>query len=793
MIQVNFLTKSRQASHLLTRHLLKEIFPPCLITFAVLTILVFCQQLSRNSELFFSPLISWKAFLQILTSLLPPIFTFTLPVAIAVGEVLALSRLATDHEWVALEAGGLKRINRFGPFIFVGVLGFVLLLTLNWSFTPQAIARVKEIRNVLLTGNMGALIRPEAFIAEIPGLLLKVKAIDPRTKIWDGVLLFRKDETSSNFQLLAAKSGSLIPINNNFDSFEIKLSNGIFIDNLLSVKDHITSVFDENTIKIDKTKRPTQEQLSDISSPVQLMTMSDLFSRVQHSQAGNVLVRNEATFEIFKRFSNAFASIFASLCAIVLTSLLHGRSAKRLVLIFISFLLLAAYYVALIFGQQVILKGKVTENQGMLLAISIPFLFLAILHWIATNKLFTIQLNFSQCIISRKKSNKKSTYNIFNFDNTGIPSFNIGHYLIISEFVKLLILSLIILTSTILLFTLLDIAPSIARNNIEARFAVGYLLRLSPQIIYYVAPFGILVAVVAAATSLTRTGQLTLLLYYSASPLRLALPLIIGTFLVFLSILFLSDTILPISNREQDNRYRKIKGKTMEEATVTFGRQWISRESTNTIYGFQFLDENNKQKLSVLTIKLTNPIYFLNEVIYIDSVGEVQSSSDTSLAFRYKIGMDGLAEFTLLQQNDLPSDLQNREILSERTYREASKLTYKQLQTYISQVEKTGLPTTGLQMEKMQKLAFPFACITLLFLAFPICLLQIQRQYQSRFSSIGISIGLALLFWGILSIFEAAGKRGALPILIAAWAPHALFLALASSIQLKTTSLLTKS
>lgn len=774
------LSFSTQRPRLLTFYIVKEILPICLLTFAILTVLVFGQQLSRNNEVFFSPLINWGILFQVLASLLPPIFTFTLPVAIVLGEILALSRLATDHEWVALEAGGLSKLTRFGPFLSIGAFGFALVLLLNWNIAPQSLTKLKEARNLLLIANAESLIRPESFVKELPEMLLRVNAIDRVTKKWEGVLLLRKDEASSKFSLLAARSGKLAPLDDQLNAFEIKLSDGVFIQNLLSTNDHVTSAFKENTIKVNPTKPSTGPLLAELSTAVQLSSMNDLLSRAQSGQGSD-----EVILEIYKRFTNALGCFFASLCALSVASLFHGRAVKRSLLLFTGFLALVIYYVSVTFGQNLILKGNLSTSQGLLLGITIPAMTLVLFQLASSNRFSVIRTDLSKGSSLRVKVDKKYDRDKESSVDSQVPPFNLGNYLVLSEFVKLLAITLMILMATILLFTLLDIAPSITRNNIKIGFAIGYLLRLSPQILYYVTPFGILVAVVATATSLAKTGQLTLLLYYSSSPFRLILPIIIGVFLIFLSILLLSDTILPISNREQDNRYRKIKGKKSEDITFAFDRQWISDESSSTIYGTQVLNEGDGQKTSTIILKLTDPVYFLHEALYVYSDNNISGNLGVSPSFRYKIEENGLAKFSYLQQAEIPAELRNRESLSEITYHEASKMTYQQLKTYILQVEKTGLPTLGLRMEKTQKLAFPFACITLLFLSFPVCLLQIQRQYQSRFSSVAISVALALLFWAVLSIFETAGKRGTLPILIAAWSPHALFLALASTIQMK--------
>jgi lipopolysaccharide export LptBFGC system permease protein LptF len=771
---------------ILPLYLVNEILPPCGLIFAILSLLVLCQQVSRNSELFFSTLINWKILVQILINLMPPIITFTLPISIAVGEIITLFRLGSDQEWTVLEASGLNKFARFSPFLFIGGLGFIIIMALNWNIAPKAIAVLKETRKSLLITDITSLIRPQILISEFPGLLLNVKAINQETGQWDRVLLLLKSENSAKLQLLAAKSGNIIPINNKLSSFEIKLSNGVFIDNLFSKKDHITSAFRENTIKVDPKKSQPPDFPVEALTSVQLATIDDLLLRLKNDRSGVRRFINDSETEILKRFGNSFACIFASMCALVLVNNLRGRTAKRSTLLLVTFSLLIIYYSSLTLGQTFALKGTKSLVEIVLLEYAIPLLVLVTTYLFSQNKSFLYYFNYKSLFFAKPTSKINSSNLIPShkiMPTKGLPEINYGHYLIISEFVKSLFLSLIVLTTTILLFTLLDIAPAAAKNNIQLEFILGYLLRLIPQIFYSIAPFGILLAVAATGTTLARTGQLSILLYYSISPVKLILPIIIGTVIMSLGILFVSETILPLSNREQDNRYRIIKGKSTEETTIALDHQWVSNGNQEMIYGFRAIDEIGLKRRTALIIKLTNPNYYLDQVIYLNVMDK--QSDNEQIGFRYRIGESGLAEFASLKESDLPTEIRNQEMMPERTYREASKMSIKQLQEYIFQVERTGLPTISLRMEKMQKIAFPFACITLLFLAFPICLLQLRRQYQSRFSIIAISILLALLFWGVLSAFEVAGKRGTLPIIVAAWSPHALFLALISSIHLK--------
>lgn len=773
-------------------YLFKDALAPIFISFLILSSLVFFQQLSRNSEVLFSPLIGWKSAAQILISLLPPIITFTLPVAIAIGETIAIARLAADCEWIALEANSLGRISRFGPFLVIGILGFLLVLTLNWSLAPFSIAKLKDLRTILTSERAISQVKPQAFISEFPNHLIRVKSVNPMTGKWDGVILLRKDETTSEIQLLAAKSGSLTPLDENFESFEVKLSNGVYIKNLLSINDHVTSAFKENTLKVIPAKQRSNAFSLETKDSVQLMDMNTLISKAR-TTAEAPTKSTEYELELCKRIANAFAAIFAAFCAVLLANHSRPRQTKRITILVACFVLLILFYASLTYGQNLAMKGVILARWAVLASCAVPFLALWLTHTALSKNWFRSLTHAKEKPVAAPSLPKvpldSTNTPSLSEDENNLPSVNLGHFLVLSEFVQFLLIAIVLLSTTVLLFTMLDIAPSIAKNHIRIDFALGYLVKLAPQIIYYIVPFSVLIAVVAAATALARSGQLTVLVYYAPHPFRLVFPVVFVVLLVCGFVYFLSDAVLPFTNRDQDNRYRQIKNKSLEEVTVAFDRQWVSDMETGTLYGYRLSNSGNQQALNALSIQLSNPNFYLSEITYLEGLNSVESAgtgvSASPSMFRYQIGLDGLAKVEPLSSQEIPKELREPKLIFNETYHEASKMTFKQLKAYIRQVEKTGLPTIGLRMELAQKYTFPIACLTLLFLALPICLIQIRRQHQSRLSAILISTSLALIFWAILSIFEAAGKRGTIPIQLAAWSPHALFLALAATIQLK--------
>lgn len=112
-------------------------------------------------------------------------------------------------------------------------------------------------------------------------------------------------------------------------------------------------------------------------------------------------------------------------------------------------------------------------------------------------------------------------------------------------------------------------------------------------------------------------------------------------------------------------------------------------------------------------------------------------------------------------------------------------MSFEQLKEYIRDVERVGLPVVSLKMDKAQRMTFPFACLSLVCLALPLAFVQVRRKHQGGFRLAGIGIMLALCFWATLSLFETAGKNGLIPIDLAAWAPHGLFISLAAVLHAK--------
>ena len=94
-------------SPLISKYILQAIFPYFLFSWLLLSVILFVQQGSRFSDIFFSSSIPKSLIWQLTFALVPNVIAFTCPMAILVGVIIGLSRIRGDSELIAMRTAGV--------------------------------------------------------------------------------------------------------------------------------------------------------------------------------------------------------------------------------------------------------------------------------------------------------------------------------------------------------------------------------------------------------------------------------------------------------------------------------------------------------------------------------------------------------------------------------------------------------------------------------------------------------------------------------------------------------------
>jgi lipopolysaccharide export LptBFGC system permease protein LptF len=240
--------------------------------------------------------------------------------------------------------------------------------------------------------------------------------------------------------------------------------------------------------------------------------------------------------------------------------------------------------------------------------------------------------------------------------------------------------------------------------------------------------------------------------------------LCIGLFLV-------QDYILPYANIRQDSIRNEIKGRP-PQTSVQMQRKWIFGEA-GRIYNYEYFDGNidsfmnlNVYETDLASVRILKRIFAARARIdkggkWILEDGWVRDYQSAQSGFRH------------IKSETFPfperSGYFKREIFQPK---ESSKRTYFALKSYIAYLKKAGYNAAELQVELHKKASFPLSCLVMAILGVPF---SFSIGKKGAFFGIGISIAIAISYWGVSGVFESLGSYGILIPILAAWAPNILF------------------
>lgn len=130
---------------ILTRHLLRAHLGPFLFSLSVLTALLFLNAVAQRMERLAGKGLGWEVFGEFMALTLPHVVALTLPMAVLVSVLYALSELSSGHELTAIAAGGVPPSRILLPLLGVGLLLSGVMFYFNDRVLPESNFRLQSL------------------------------------------------------------------------------------------------------------------------------------------------------------------------------------------------------------------------------------------------------------------------------------------------------------------------------------------------------------------------------------------------------------------------------------------------------------------------------------------------------------------------------------------------------------------------------------------------------------------------------------------------------------------------
>jgi lipopolysaccharide export system permease protein len=174
---------------ILTRYILKEMIGPTCLGMLFYTSIILMQKLFDMAELIIRRSLAADAVLKLLLYSLPNVIVLTVPMALLFGILIAVGRLSSDSEIVAMRALGISTRTIYRPVFLFSLAIFLLNLYLINFVMPKGNRQFVGLFAELMTASAERVVKPRVFHDQFENLVIYVNDVDPATGQWKGVFV----------------------------------------------------------------------------------------------------------------------------------------------------------------------------------------------------------------------------------------------------------------------------------------------------------------------------------------------------------------------------------------------------------------------------------------------------------------------------------------------------------------------------------------------------------------------------------------------------------------------------
>jgi LPS export ABC transporter permease LptG len=344
---------------------------------------------------------------------------------------------------------------------------------------------------------------------------------------------------------------------------------------------------------------------------------------------------------------------------------------------------------------------------------------------------------------------------------------------VIRGFLKYFLLVLSSFVVIFIVFTFFELLDDIVSNQINLAIVFNYFRYLLPQIIFYMIPMSVLVAVLVNFGVLTRTSQIIAMKASGVSLYRLSASIMVVAVLLSGLSFAMQEYVLPGCNQKQDALRDIIKARN-PQTYLHPGRKWMMGEQAR-IFNYSFFDEDRNLfgDLSVFefdpgTFEIKRRVYAARAV-WDDNQGNWMLEDGWSQGFRDQRAV--FSEFTRFERERFPEIGEDPRYFKKEV-KQSTQMSYRELQRYIDDLKQSGFDVVRLTVALHKKLSFPLISLIMCMIAIPF---SFSIGKRGSLYGVGVSVMIGITYWVMLEFFEQVGGAGKLVPILAAWAPNLIF------------------
>ena len=768
---------------ILSRAIFREIFVSAALGTLLFIFVLFLRTIERLSVLLVRMSAPPQVIAKLLLYALPSTIPFALPLGVLVGVLVGLSRMSADREIIAIRASGVSSVTIARPVLLFSFFAMTLTALSSLWLTPLTLHLESKVARNFAAAQLTGEIESRIFNEQFPNTVLYASDVSSANKQITWRHVFIADTTPSTELQQQGKDrgeGPRIIVAEEALPHPDAANNRI----ILEMKGVRTSERDKEG-KVITTAAPTQIEVLQAQKQEELqlnktereMDTGPLYKRVyrRHDLPHKEFV--DAAIELHQRFALPLACILFGLIGIPLgiSSRQGGKSSAFIITVMIAFI----YYL----GLSALIGLARSGSLPVPVAVWTPDVIFAILSVFLLSRLERVgdpdtfrwfRASFTRLLsklgpvqVGRKGQARPGTIWRFAFRPLLIDGY------VLSGFLFYFAIFLVALVLLIEVFTFFELLGDMVKNDIGMATMLDYLWHLAPQLVYDLTPLGTLVASLICFGILTKHNEVTAFKAGGVSTHRLATPVLVISFAISAALFAFDHYYIPEANRRQERLRAEIKKKPVA-TYLRPDRQWVYGQGSR-IYNFRLLDPR-QAVMSRVNVYELNPSNF--QLVHQISADRATWDSHAQ-TWRFQNGISHKAgkEFDDYRQFYSTSatfpEITEPPSWFAKEEKEYKEMNFKELGRYINELQLGGFETIPLRVQYYKKFAVPLFAFIMAVLSIPFAFIAGNK---GAMTGVGISLGIAIAYWSIGTVFEQIGDLNQLPPVMAAWSPDLIFM-----------------
>jgi len=766
---------------ILTRYILGEILSHTLIGCALFTFILFMRDLPHILEMVVRNSSTFSNVMEILLFTLPNTFKVTIPMAVLVGVLLGLSRLAADSEIIAMRASGLG----IGYFVrvasIVAAAGTLVGLANSLYLAPRANRAILEMEQALETSQASYEIQPRVFYEDFRNLVLYVQDVRSGAGAANWRQVFMADVTDPSTPRITTAASATV-VNDTPQELLMRLRDGSRHETVAGQpRQYNISTFTTTDLPLALSQQG-DVHLGRMDTAIFALPMGALFERIHGRDGKRFLI------ELHNRFAYPVACLVLMLVGVPLgvASRRGGKSSGFVFTILLVFLYYFLSSTGIALGRQNRLSAFFSVWSANLLFAGAGIFLLwqmatgggilnVITGWTARSPKSgpAAPLKPNSIPLSRlldrlqPHSRRAKARHVFPriLDEYVVREFLNTFFLVLAAFVMLM-----------LVFTFFELVGDILRNRIPLSTVGAYLINLTPSMLYQIAPLAVLIAVLATFGTLNRNSELIAMKATGISLYRLVIPIVSIAAVLAVTLFLFDEFYLPQANRRQEALRNIIKGRP-PQTFLHPEQKWIFGQprpgEPARIFYYQFFDRDRDEFANLSLFEFDPSTFALSRRIFAARAFWDSASGSWRFQNGWERDIDGasVTEYREFMQTSF-SEIHEDPGYFTKEEKQAQEMNFGQLDRYIGDLSQSGFDTKRLSVALWHKLAYPLIAIVMAVLAIPFALSMGRR---GSLTGIAVAIAVALAYWVADGLFGAMGTVNYLPAALAAWSSDLLF------------------